>query len=481
MGLLPLTAQDLVIRELSPQDRLYYSLTNRECYEIVSSFNRRAFRIEKVLSRYFNQSEIDLFRMIQHHTGTLISGSTALQFFDLTVYEDSDLDLYVDIRFCSLLGEFLLHIGYKFQPFKHQKSKFDEALAETVSHDADLRLRRSQDQESRESFEEYQTRGIATVFNFVRGGRMVQMIVSEKCAMDVILTFHSTCVINIISASHAYSLYPRATFIDRVSLKNSKFRGAEARNQAAQEKYNQRGWAIVGSPFAFRAMQKCSEFADTRCVGDSACWVIELATPGRITYGADPVRINSWTNYSHNYEDMLILLQETQTHETLQYNYCVSRSINWNDFVKRFELLDMLEMINEDEYIDREWTSWFSFLVKQNVKIHHSPITEKIRLRLVHLFRYEVPSFKERPDVHVLLWPNANTATTLWRQLVALHMLFDGTLTYDFNFRVSENTWHVWTNVKVTSPLTHLFDHLSIRDIFEDLKAHRVGLTIERC
>ncbi|KAF9072632.1 hypothetical protein BDP27DRAFT_1261411, partial [Rhodocollybia butyracea] len=244
MGLLPLTAQDLVIRELSPQDQLYYSLINRECYETVSSFNRRAFQIEKVLLRYFNQSEIDQFRMIQYDTGTLISGSTALQFFDLTVYEDSDLDLYVDIRYCSSLAKFLLRIGYKFQPFKHQKLKFDEALAETISDDVDLQVRRSEDQEWQESFEEYGSCGIATVFNFVRGGRMVQVIVSEKCAMDVILTFHSTCVINIISASHAYSLYPRATFIDRVALRNFRFRGAKARNQAAREKYGQRGWAM---------------------------------------------------------------------------------------------------------------------------------------------------------------------------------------------------------------------------------------------
>ncbi|KAF9072630.1 hypothetical protein BDP27DRAFT_1320313 [Rhodocollybia butyracea] len=480
MGLLPLTAQDLVIRELSPQDRLYYSLINRECYEIVSSFNRRAFRVEKVLLRFFNQSEIDQFRMIQYHTGTLISGSTALQFFDLTIYEDSDLDLYVDIRYCSPLGKFLLRIGYQFQPFKYQKSKFDEALAEAVSHDIDVRIRRSEDQESRETWE-YETRGIASVFNFIRDGRMVQVIVSERCAMDVILAFHSTCVINIISASHAYSLYPRATFIDRVALRNLRFRSTQARHDAAREKYGQRGWAMVGSPFASRALYRCSEFADTRCVGDSACWAIKLATPVQVTYGADPVRINSWTNYLHGYEDSLVLVQDNKTLEGFQYNYCVSPLINWSDFIRRFELLDMLEVTREEEHIDREWASWFSFLVNQNLRIHNDPITEKIRLRLIKLYRYGVPSFKEHPDVSRYRFPNALTASALWRQLVALHIMVDGDLTYEFGFRVTDTAKHVWTNVKVTSPSVHLFDASAIYNIVKDLKGRRVSLTIEGC
>ncbi|KAF9072633.1 hypothetical protein BDP27DRAFT_1320322 [Rhodocollybia butyracea] len=177
---------------------------------------------------------------------------------------------------------------------------------------------------------------------------------------------------------------------------------------------------------------------------------------------------------------MLILASETKTHTTLQHNYCVSSSINWDDFIRRFELLDRLEMTKGDEYIDREWAPWFSFLVEQKLKTPHNPITEIIRLRLAHLFRYELPSFKELcPDAYKLLFPNAATGAMLWRKLVALHILFDGDLTYEFDFRVSEITQHVWTNVKVTSPVTDLFDHSSIYDVVKDLKSLRVGWKIE--
>ncbi|KAE9385648.1 hypothetical protein BT96DRAFT_840423 [Gymnopus androsaceus JB14] len=159
----------------------------------------------------FDHNEIDKFRMIQYHTGMLISGSTALQFFDLMVYESSDLDLYVDTKHCSFLGEFLLRIGYQFQQFKHQRLGFHKALAETISGNRnELHIMRWMNGEFEEHFEDYKGNDIATLFNFM-------------CAMDVIFAFHLTCVMNMISHSHAYSLYPRATFIDRIASRNIKF------------------------------------------------------------------------------------------------------------------------------------------------------------------------------------------------------------------------------------------------------------------
>ncbi|KAG8819209.1 hypothetical protein FRC19_010028, partial [Serendipita sp. 401] len=60
------------------------------------------------------------FRSIQAETGTLISGSQALQFFDRAHYLDSDLDLYVSCRHTLTVGLFLLSIGYRFEPTARQ-------------------------------------------------------------------------------------------------------------------------------------------------------------------------------------------------------------------------------------------------------------------------------------------------------------------------------------------------------------------------
>ena len=75
---------------------------------------RRAFSIDKLLSPYFTPTEVTQFRELQSQTGTLISGSTALQLFDRVTYSESDLDLYVEHRFSRALAEWLLEIGYTY-------------------------------------------------------------------------------------------------------------------------------------------------------------------------------------------------------------------------------------------------------------------------------------------------------------------------------------------------------------------------------
>ena len=51
-------------------------------------------------------------------TGTLISGCTALQFFNRIIYNNSDLDLYVHHKSASIIAYWLQSIGYSFIPNK---------------------------------------------------------------------------------------------------------------------------------------------------------------------------------------------------------------------------------------------------------------------------------------------------------------------------------------------------------------------------
>lgn len=183
----PLTCQDSLIRELSPKDRLQYSKVNKEASSHVESFNRRAFQIEKVLSPYFSPDEIEDFRILQYAAGALISGSTALQFFDCSVYPDADLDLYIELKWCQSIAEFLQCIAYTYQPTKKQASSFDSALHHTLGLD----FQHIWD-DNEEGFEGYVYYGIAGVFNFVRDQKKVQIIACHSCVMDVILGFHSS-------------------------------------------------------------------------------------------------------------------------------------------------------------------------------------------------------------------------------------------------------------------------------------------------
>ncbi|KAG2078133.1 hypothetical protein BDR04DRAFT_935918, partial [Suillus decipiens] len=66
------------------------------------------------LSRYFPDPLA--FRFLQARTGLVISSSNALQFLDRRFYPESDLDLYAHPGHVYEALEWLVSVGYKFQP-----------------------------------------------------------------------------------------------------------------------------------------------------------------------------------------------------------------------------------------------------------------------------------------------------------------------------------------------------------------------------
>ena len=76
------------------------------CHSAVTSYARRAFNIDALLQSFFNNPFA--FRQVQQLTGTLISGSQALQFFTREHYSSSDMDLYVRVDFAEALCTWLI-------------------------------------------------------------------------------------------------------------------------------------------------------------------------------------------------------------------------------------------------------------------------------------------------------------------------------------------------------------------------------------
>jgi len=119
-----------------------------------------------------------------------ISGSTALQFFDRSFYTDSDLDIYVEHRYCKPVALWLESIGYTFKNRnKHQCQKLEVALEETLFLDLEME----------EGFFESQSigyfgRGVANVYNFHKldPDRKIQLITSYYAPLEIVLNFHSS-------------------------------------------------------------------------------------------------------------------------------------------------------------------------------------------------------------------------------------------------------------------------------------------------
>ncbi|KAG7088806.1 hypothetical protein E1B28_012766 [Marasmius oreades] len=282
MPLLPDTTNDLLFSCLDPHDIIRYSRTCREAYHQVEGYWRRALDIENLLSSFFTPLETQYFRVVQALTGTLISGSMALQLLNRKRYPESDLDLYVEHRYSSFLGSFLEAIGYEFKPTRGQPNCLEAAIkqAEKIAPVA--------------LYDEEPGIGFAGVFNMARGDRKIQLITATESPLHIVLSFHSTVVMNVISYSHVYSLYPRATFQRSLSLITYRYK--DFLQEVARQKYVDRGWKMInsdGSEWEIYRSERTARYSSSgstpyrrqleifqvdrlRRLGDSFCWSSKL-------------------------------------------------------------------------------------------------------------------------------------------------------------------------------------------------------------
>ncbi|KAK7014468.1 hypothetical protein VNI00_019346 [Paramarasmius palmivorus] len=277
---LPPTTHDFIFCDLSAKDLLNYSKVNRAARNAVKAFYKRALRVENVLSRYFDDDELRRFRILRYTTGCLVSGSTALSFFERQTFPESDLDLYVDYRFAIFISDFLLSSGYVFEPFRTERKRQAKNIASALEAMDRRIVHEEQENEAIEGFGEYITSGIMDVFSFVRDGKKVQIIATggprNPSPLDVIFMFHSTVVMNIIAYSHAISFFPKATFIDHVSVVNET-RSYRADQDPPRAKYAERGWKIRKDIDAISFLDRNTVFGiSDRYVGDRKCWTVPL-------------------------------------------------------------------------------------------------------------------------------------------------------------------------------------------------------------
>lgn len=178
---------DLMFSYCCARSLLLLRKTNKYVSNEVLSYMRRVFDINRRLSHFF--PDPISFRTLQALTGTLISGSFALQFFDRTFYPGSDLDIYVHRPWSKAVGLWLLQRGYEFRPNSSQEDDFLDAIT-------DPRFLANSGR--------YFMRGVAGVFNFVipdpRSGEelKVQLIVAANTPMEIVLNFHSSMLSDVI-------------------------------------------------------------------------------------------------------------------------------------------------------------------------------------------------------------------------------------------------------------------------------------------
>ncbi|KAJ7037081.1 hypothetical protein C8F04DRAFT_953147 [Mycena alexandri] len=265
---------DALLSHMDALELFAFSQTCRALYYLV---NTTAFDLPRLLSPFFGHAtEVDRFRRMQLQSGTLISGSIVLQFFNRLKWPGSDLDLYVYHPTAALAVHFLVSNGYTYNPRASQSRDVLQQIAVAsvlpdVLNDPDLPLG--------------YLRGIADVLDFSKGDKKIQLIIATQTPMKVITGFHSTCVMNVISHEKAYALYPLSTFIAHEAL-ILKSPGSD--QEACRQKYIDRGWSMIELP------PVRGELAHdvVRWMGDHFTWTIPL--PPLLVPVPDLCAINSW-------------------------------------------------------------------------------------------------------------------------------------------------------------------------------------------
>ncbi|EEB91585.1 hypothetical protein MPER_10033, partial [Moniliophthora perniciosa FA553] len=369
---LPSATHNFLLRDLSFNDLFNYSKVSRAAYTAVQEFYRSALRIENILRPYFSLEDIRRFRILQYTYGILISGSTALSFFERLPYPESDLDLYVNVKYCSILADFLISAGYDFsphisqhkqQPFRLQRAieeaieRFEEPVTNPPLANVGMQIPR------------YSIAGMLDVFTFIRDdGKKVELIVCESSPMKVILGYHSTVVMNVIGYSHAISLYPKSTFRDRVNLRNGRRRQQEAKAASARKKYENRGWQTITSVDAVTALAYDSDLnVFTRYPGDKHCWTVDLPPVDDFVEGepgigcAEYLKAHSWRLNYINWKETRTVLGVFSRHR-LKQEYCLATEVLeelWEYPMFSEEVLEQEqeqeeEQATEQPYLDTE-------------------------------------------------------------------------------------------------------------------------------
>ena len=207
-------------------------------------------------------------------------------------------------------------------------------------------------------------------------------VVSTKSVplLSILRGFWSTVVINFFSWQKAYSIFPRATFIDRrgYMLKDSK--EAYATSIA---KYSRRGWDFQGTIWSRKP--DVSYLEGIRRGGDRHSWVIPFndlkishspEADHNLAYAAFSVEKQSNEGHENDRTSYYEISAQVFTAHVLRYHYLYASS-GWRDFLgTKVESLTMTELLKLNPSSRPSWLK-----VALNQPSAQSRIRQQLRIR----------------------------------------------------------------------------------------------------
>ncbi|KAH8823686.1 hypothetical protein DL96DRAFT_234856 [Flagelloscypha sp. PMI_526] len=292
---------------------------NKTLLALTDDYFQRTFTIERVLSPFFNDWDMKVFRELQALTGAIIGGSAVVQFFGRVHYPESDLDVYSEFAGIPMFATLLEQAGYHFIPEKQQRRTFREeynALAADPPEEPHL-------------YSGFEASAILTIFTFRHPGdsdfgttKSIQLMATRGPVVGAVLLYHSSCVMNIITYHAAYSFFPRITFhrYEAIVTRNEHSEWLEVVSPIAntRAKYEKRGWTFVASDPDDHLPHELHR--RHRRVGDRHCWTIPLplTSPNDDRRTVDSHQLNSWFTTNRKYHTKHCMRFDRSIHPSLR-------------------------------------------------------------------------------------------------------------------------------------------------------------------
>ncbi|SJL14191.1 uncharacterized protein ARMOST_17646 [Armillaria ostoyae] len=331
---IPVEVAHLIMDHLEVRDLCRLSSTNTLSFGRVSEYIHRHCSIRQTLLPFFARDEdFDLFRELQRTHGVLISGSQALSVFTGERYLNSDLDLYVNHYQRGYLTNVLECVSYT-----SCRSLRPPSLRPSIVHWQSMRdgdtMTLFNDRTHIIARSEYADKSIANVEEFRNGsGVVMQVISSYGPPLDVILGFHSMCIMNVMAHQYAYCLYPKATLIVKASIAQS---GDDNNAIRAQNKYTDRGYRLL----CHETSTPTLDFQlQSRSVGDRHCRTLPLAglstlvNPAEVNKGQryDELSSHSWTLiFGPEQGDGFLMVYAWLKFPQFKHMLCVCSKVMWS-------------------------------------------------------------------------------------------------------------------------------------------------------
>ncbi|PBK83621.1 hypothetical protein ARMGADRAFT_944823, partial [Armillaria gallica] len=225
------------------KDLCHLSSTDRQNFKRVSEYVYHHCSVCQALLPFFPRDEdFTLFRELQRTHSILILGSQALSVFTHETYANSNLNLYVNHYECDDLNNALECVGYMVHGSLCPPSLQPSVVCWQSMRDGDTMMLFN-DRTHLIAQSKYADKVIANVEEFRNGmGAIMQVISLYGPPLDVVLDFHSTCVMNVIAHQYAYCLYLKATLIANASIARI---GDDDNAIWVQIKYRNRGYQLL--------------------------------------------------------------------------------------------------------------------------------------------------------------------------------------------------------------------------------------------